>query len=99
MKYVISEEAARDLEQIWVYTNEMWSSTQADAYLNMLFDEIESITKSPLKGKDFSHIIEGYFQSSVKSHFIFYKLNNSKKEVYIIRILHHRMDIANRLLE
>lgn len=97
MKYVISEAAANDLESIWVYTNEVWSDMQADRYLNLIFDEIELISKDPTQGKDYSHIREGYFQSRVKSHFIFYRLNKIKMQVEIIRILHQMMDIENRL--
>lgn len=97
MKYVISEAAANDLESIWVYINEVWSDMQADRYLNLIFDEIELISKDPTQGKDYSHIREGYFQSRVKSHFIFYRLNKIKMQVEIIRILHQMMDIENRL--
>jgi toxin ParE1/3/4 len=97
MEYVISEEAINDLESIWVYTNEVWSEMQADRYLNFIFDEIEFISKNPTQGKDYSHVREGYYQTSVKSHFIFYRLSKSKQEIEIIRILHQKMDIESRL--
>lgn len=97
MKYVISNEATSDLEAIWLYTNETWSSTQADRYLNLIFDEIESISSDPAIGRDYGHIREGYYQSRVKSHFIFYRINKEKNQVEIIRILHQMMDIENRL--
>ncbi|WP_324556630.1 type II toxin-antitoxin system RelE/ParE family toxin [Agriterribacter sp.] len=35
--------------------------------------------------------------SKVKSHLIFYRLIEKQNEIEIIRILHQRMDIENRL--
>lgn len=97
MKYIISVEASKDLEHIWLYTFENWSQEQADRYFNLIIDEIENISNDPSSGKDYSDIREGYFRSRVKSHFIFYRINSKKKVVEIIRILHQQMDIVSRL--
>ena len=97
MKYIISKEAAKDLEKIWLYTFENWSQQQADRYFNLIIDEIETITKDPQSGRDYSDVRRGYFRSRVKSHFIFYRINLKKKEIEIIRILHQQMDIESRL--
>jgi toxin ParE1/3/4 len=97
MKYVISVEATKDLENIWLYTFENWSLEQADRYFNLIIDEIESISNDPSSGKEYDDIREGYFRSRVKAHFIFYKVNWKKKVVEIIRILHQQMDIESRL--
>lgn len=99
MEYKISQEANRDIENIWFYTFENWSTEQADRYFNLLLDEIEYIAKNPNSGKDYNQIIKGYFRSRIKSHFIFYKINRKKERVEIIRILHQRMDIESRLDE
>lgn len=97
MKYKISAEALKDIENIWLYTSETWSSKQADRYYNLIMDEIEYITQNPLSGKDYSHIRKGYLRTRVKSHFIFYKVNLKENLVQIIRILHQQMDIDQRL--
>ena len=97
MKYLISKEASKDLEKIWLYTFENWSQEQADRYFNLIIDELESIAKDPQSGKDFSEIREGYFCSRIKSHFIFYRINAKNKEIEIIRVLHQKMDIESRL--
>lgn len=97
MKYIISVEASKDLEKIWLYTFENWSQEQADRYFNLIIDEIENISKDPSSGTNYSGIREGYFRSKVKSHFVFYKINVKKKAVEIIRILHQQMDIETRL--
>jgi toxin ParE1/3/4 len=99
MRYIISREAANDLEKIWLYTFETWSIEQADRYLDLLMDEIEYLALNPKSGNDYSHIRKGYFRSRVKSHFIFYKINLKKSQLEIIRILHQQMDIESRIID
>lgn len=98
MKYKISTRAAKDLKDIWLYTFENWSIEQADRYYDLIFDEIEYLCKDPTAGKDFSHVRKGYRRSTVKSHFIFYKVNAKTDSLEVIRILHQRMDIESRLV-
>jgi len=97
MKYKISNEASKDLENIWLYTFENWSVEQADRYYNLLMDEIEYVSENPFSGKDYSDIREGYLRTRVKLHFIFYKINSKENIIEIIRILHQQMDIDERL--
>ncbi len=99
MNFIISEEAKSDIEKIWLFTFENWSIEQADRYYDLIMNEIEYITKNPSSGKDFSAIRKGYFRTRIKSHFIFYKVNLKQNQLEIIRILHQRMDIENRLKE
>ena len=96
-KYKISVEAEKDLEKIWAYTFETWSLEQADRYINQIFEEIEYISTKPEQGKDFSYARKGYLRTKVKLHYLFYKIDQKTKMVEIIRILHQRMDIENRL--
>ena len=95
--FKISVEAQSDLENIWLYTFETWSTEQADRYLTLIFDEIEFISNHPESGIDYGHIREGYLRAKVKSHFIFYKINTKEASVEVIRILHQQMDIHSRL--
>lgn len=99
MNYKISQEANRDLENIWLYTYENWTFEQADRYFNLIMDEIEYLAEYPESGKDYGQVKKGYFRSRIKSHFIFYKINQKKEEIEIIRILHQRMDIESRVNE
>jgi toxin ParE1/3/4 len=93
----ISKEAEKDLEKIWLQTQENWSVEQADRYLDLLFDEIEYLYKHPLSDIAADEIKKGYRKSKVKSHLIFYKQNIKKNHLEVIRILHEMMDIENRL--
>ena len=97
MMYKISEKANEDIEEIWLYTAETWSVQQADRYYNMILDEIEYIAEHPLCGRDYSDVRERYRCLKVKSHLIFYKHVANEKFVEIIRILHQKMDIEERL--
>jgi toxin ParE1/3/4 len=97
MSYKISVKASEDIENIWLYTFENWSLEQADRYVNLIFDEIEYLADNPGSGKNFNHILENYRCSKVKSHLIFYRLNDKEGDIDIIRVLHQRMDIVNRL--
>lgn len=97
MGYKISKKALEDIENIWLYTFENWSQEQADRYTNLIFDEIEYLSLNPSVGKDFNHVRKNYRYSKVKSHLIFFKKIQEDTDIEIIRVLHERMDIENRL--
>ena len=98
MKYLISEKANQDIEKIWLYTFENFSLEQADRYYNLIIDEIEFISENFESGKSVDYIKKGYRASIVNSHIIFYK-KSRRNIVEIIRVLHQRMDIENRIDE
>ena len=99
MNYRISHKAEIDLEDIWFYTFENWSVKQADIYITTIFKTIKKISKDPQTGKDYSHIRKGYLRIRSQKHFIFYKINRYEKCVDIIRILHERMDLNERIAQ
>ena len=94
-KYRISAKAVEDLEQIWEYTFEKWSSDQADRYYKLLIDEIEFISNDMSSGKSMKHLKEGYKASIVKSNMIFFRRKDEITE--IIRILHQKMDVESNI--
>ena len=63
MKYILSNEAENDLENIWFYTFQTWSIRQADEYLNLIVNQIQYIANNPKSGKDYGKIRKGYFRS------------------------------------
>lgn len=99
MKFRLSKKAEKDLEKIWLYTLQTWSREQADRYLNLIFDEIEFLSRNPKTGQDFGLIRKNYRCSKVKSHLIFYTFKKSTDFIEVIRILHERMDLENRISE
>jgi toxin ParE1/3/4 len=96
--YRISEKAIEDIENIWASTFKRWSSEQADRYYNLIINEIEFIAKNFNTGKAMDHIKKGYKASIVKSHLIFYRIGQNNT-VEVIRILHQRMDVENKINE
>ena len=98
MRYSISEKANQDIEKIWLYTFENWSLEQADRYYNLILDEIEFISENFESGKSVDYIKKGYRAAAVKSHIIFYK-KSRRNIVEIVRVLHQKMDIENRINE
>jgi toxin ParE1/3/4 len=98
MRFIISEKANEDIVKIWLYTYENWSIEQADRYYNLILDEIEFIAENFESGKSVDYIKKGYRATLVKSHIIFYK-KSRRNIVEIIRVLHQKMDIENRIDE
>ena len=95
-EYIISEKALEDLHNIWIYTAENWSVEQANRYYNLIVDEIEYVSVNFDETKDFSNIRKNYKFSKVKSHLVFYK-KTENTEMEVVRILHERMDLKNRI--
>lgn len=94
--YVISKKAVADINNIWIYTAENWSIEQADRYYNLIFDEIEYVAEHFNAARDFGRIRSGYRYSKVKSHLVFFRKAKTG-EIEVVRVLHERMDIKNRL--
>ena len=71
--YITSQEAIDDINNIWIYTAENWSTEQADRYYNLILDEIEYIADNFETARDFSKVRKNYRYSKIKSHLIFFK--------------------------
>lgn len=97
MKLNVSQAATDDLEGIWLYTAEHWSMEQADRYVNLILDGFDHVGRDPSAGKDFRHVREGYFGMKVGSHLIFYRQDRTANTIEIIRVLHGRMNLDERL--
>jgi toxin ParE1/3/4 len=95
-KYRISKQAIEDLDKIWIFTFNKWSKEQADRYYDLIIGEIEYISDNFMSGKSAEQTRKNYRVSKIKSHLIFYR-KEENDIVEIVRILHQRMDIKNRL--
>jgi toxin ParE1/3/4 len=97
-KVILRQEAIDDLNAIWDYTFEQWSENQADKYYSTLRFACKEIGENPDIGKEYTGIISDLLGLKSGKHIIFYHLI-SEDEIEIIRILHERMDLKNRLTE
>ena len=96
---LFSNKAVEDLTDIWNYTVETWSETQADKYYTLLVDTCRQIADSPhTLGKEYAEIMEGLFGYRTGKHIIFYR-SASERAVEVVRILHERMDLNNLIVE
>ncbi|MGI2034835.1 type II toxin-antitoxin system RelE/ParE family toxin [Rhizobium panacihumi] len=92
-RYKLSPRAKRDLLEIWLYTRETWSITQADSYYRDLVASMEALASGVKRGKSIDDIHSGYFSVASGSHRIIYRRAN--RQVLVICILHQRMTCAS----
>jgi len=97
-KVVLRQEAIDDLNNIWEYTSVRWSENQADTYYAMLKLACQSIGENPGLGKQYHQISPAVFGLIAGKHIVFYQMKDGD-EIDIIRILHQRMDLKDRLTE
>lgn len=93
--HVVSPRALADIEQIWAYTAQRWDHEQADRYVRLLRQGIEAIARDPRRGSSCDNIRVGYRKYPVGSHVLFFRMLEGK--VYVVRILHQRMDFEHHL--
>ena len=89
-KIVIGPRARADAREIWYYTTEQHGEDAADAYLRDLDHAMQLVRDFPEMGSDCSDIRPGYRRIRSGAHLIYYV--SSPVEIYVIRILHERMD-------
>lgn len=97
-QYHLTNEAVRDLSEIWLYTVESWSEEQADRYYEMLLKTCSNIATNPKIGRSYTKIAKDLFGVRANRHIIFYRIISSS-QIEISRILHEQMDLKNRLLD
>lgn len=97
VKYRLTNKAVEDLADIWNYTFDEWSDRQADDYYNMLISSCQKITTNPqLFGKRYDEIFDGLRGFNAGKDILFYRILDCS-DIEIIRILHERMDLRNRM--
>jgi toxin ParE1/3/4 len=98
VKVTLRQKAIDDLNSIWDYTFEKWSEKQADKYYATIKMTCNGIGNSPDIGKEYVGISKTLLGLKSEKHIIFYQETSSDR-IEIIRILHERMDLKNRLTE
>lgn len=94
--FKLSNAAKQDLKDIALYTEKRWDKTQRNRYLKQLDERFHQIARNPAIGKPCDDIKQGYFKIPEGSHIIYYT-NITDEYVFIVRVLHKRMDIDIRL--
>ena len=97
-KVILRQEAINDLSDIWEYTFQEWSENQADKYYETIKFACKEIGKNPNIGRIYTEISKNLLGFKSGKHIIFY-CQISENEIEVIRILHERMDLKNRINE
>ena len=95
-KFKLTNNAVKDLSDIWNYTFDNWSESQADKYYKLLLNACSSIAKKPQIGKVYEEIYPELKGKRTSKHIIFYR-GMDDQSIEIARILHERMDLKNKL--
>jgi len=95
--YRLRPTAEADLEEIWDYTVENWSATQAEHYVSDIFTSINHLVANPHLGRSVAGLRSDYRRYRIRHHLIFYVVDDGVVDV--IRIVHEKRDIARRLDE
>jgi len=94
---VISENARHDLQDIAQYTFANHGKAQARKYLNAIESKFILISDNPDIGHAHSDLPHGCKTLLAEKHLIVYK--KEEKTVYILRILHQRMNYKDQSVE
>ena len=90
MKYQLTDEAARDVEEILAYSVNSFGVTQTEHYFKALKECIELVADNPNIGHSAEDLLPEYLRFPYESHVIFYKKLTSS--ILVVRMLHERMD-------
>lgn len=96
-KYYLTNKAIEDLNSIWIFSKITWSESKADKYYLHLINDCKRLALNQHLGKKYDEIEIGIYGFSSMKQIIFYKII-SDLEIEIIRILHSRMDIKNKIV-
>ncbi len=94
--FVLSKAAIADLKSIGRYTYDNWGENQQNIYLGDIYKVFNNLTCLTIKGHSVYEIRKNYFKYKVGKHIVFYK--EEQNIIYIIRVLHERMDVEKHLL-
>lgn len=93
LRLELSEPAQRDFRDILSYTLQTWGEEQLAEYARKLDGALRAIAENPQLGRP-KH---GMMVYPVGRHLIFYQVEEAAPTVYVVRILHERMDASRHL--
>lgn len=93
--YLLSRQAATDLEAIAEFTIKRFGIEQARRYRDELKTCLENLARNPNMGRRVEQLAKGLRRFEHGSHIIFYLTGGDA--VLIVRLLHYRMDVGKHL--
>jgi len=95
----LSPLAKRQVEDIWLYTEDAWGEDQANGYVNGLFGFLETLPhKKHLWRAVPRESLRGAFCAPYREHIVFFR-QLSGQTIGVLAVPHQRQDIPHRLRE
>ena len=88
--YRFTPKAEEDLEDIWRYSAETWSADQADIYIDMLIQTIETLVAMPTLARERNEFAPPVRIHPSAEHLIIYYIDADL--IHIVRILGGRQN-------
>ncbi len=92
--YALSPAARRDITDIWLYTADRWGVDQADEYIA----QIEEDLRKAATGLRVAQPIDEFWKIRSGHHLCVFATEGDGL-VWVIRILHERMDVKRHLAD
>jgi len=94
--FILSKKAVEDLSEIWEYTFQNWSESQADKYYFMLLGICQDLANGKVPARQYPEIHTEILGTRAEQHIIFFR-HVGKNAIEVVRILHSRMDLRSRI--
>ena len=94
-KYLFTEKAEQDFENISIYTKKLWGNAQARKYMCEIQSACRNIASNPNIGINAEKLGKNVKMFPKNKHNIFYVKRNN--DIVIVRILHGSQDFINIL--
>ena len=91
-RYALSPAARRDIIHIWLYTADRWGLDQADDYIAQIEEDLHKVAL----GLRVAQPIDELWKIRSGHHLCIFA-TEGEDLVWVIRILHERMDVPRRL--
>lgn len=88
--YKLSNKAAEDFGGIYEYTFLNFGEQQADSYVEDMEACLNTLSGSPMIGRECSEIGPGIRRHDHQKHALFYRIR--EKDIFVLRILHQQMN-------
>lgn len=93
-RYILSPAARRDIAEIWLYTADKWGVDQADAYIAQIQEDL----RKAAAGLRIAQRIDRFWKMRSGHHLCIFD-KEAEDRIWIVRILHEWMDLAQNLAD
>lgn len=90
--FVLSPRAQQEIAEIWLYTADNWGADQADTYVLGIERDLEAAAA----GSPLARSIDGRWRIRSGHHLCVFE-KRGDGAIYVIRVLHERMDVKRQL--